>query len=230
MATKATKLPKTKQTNTPTPLNVRKSAAKRSSVSSLKSSRARIASLEAQNSKNLFAGVTVLIAAALISISVGMVSYHKYTSTNSLATQNGKGILFLHSPNTGKLAVGQTIAVAVYEDSGATPVNAVQGDITYPADKLQLVSVQNGDVFSQVAATDTSTVGLVRMARSIQAKTSSVEGAKQVATLQFKVLPISNASGTTVQLGINQATSLLVRTADSQNILRSSGTATYNLE
>jgi len=103
----------------------------------------------------------------------------------------------------------------------------LQSSIKYPAEKLALVSVQNGVVFNEEAATDTATPGLVRVARSIKAGDAAVKGAKPVVTLQFKVLSDSDSP---FQLSVDESASLLVRASDSQNILKADdGNTTFDL-
>ncbi|HEX8351014.1 MAG TPA: cohesin domain-containing protein, partial [Hymenobacter sp.] len=100
--------------------------------------------------------------------------------------------------------------------SGKQKVNALQAAVKYPSEKLELINVKGETAFSQEAATDTSTAGLVRIARSIKPGEMSVQGAKPVATLQFKVVADS-ADG--VELTVDDSASLLVRSSDNKNIL-----------
>jgi hypothetical protein len=125
--------------------------------------------------------------------------------------------MFLQSLNSADThKAGDVVDVTLYEDSGPQEVNALQSSLKYPAEKLALVSITNGVVFNQEAATDTATAGLVRVARSIKPGASPVKGVKPVVTVQFKVLEDSDSP---FQLSVDQATSLLVRSSDSQNIL-----------
>jgi hypothetical protein len=204
---------------------VRKPTASTARTSSVTSKKAAYSAV--QSGRNRFVGLAVLVAAILVAISVGLLSYHRYDINNSIpAVSDGRGILYLRPVNTTNLKAGSTVSVAVYENSGTVPVDVVQSDIQYPADKLQIMSVDTASSFPSAAATDIATPGLVRLARAIEVNTPSVQGARPVATLQFKVLQATAP----IELDIDQASSLLVRSSDSTNILPSTGSSTFELE
>jgi hypothetical protein len=182
-----------------------------------------------QESRNKFVAGAVLVAAALVAITLGLLTYtnNKDTTASMSKKDQAHGAMFLQSTDGNAVKAGSTITVQLMENSGNDPVNAVQSAVTYPEQKLEFVSVKSGEAFPQEAATDSATKGLVRIARSIKPQTPPVQGAKPIATLEFKVL--EDAQGP-IQLNIDQATSLLVRSTDNQNILAPSGNSTLEIK
>ncbi len=61
-----------------------------------------------------------------------------------LARSADAGTVYV-SPNTGSYAMGQTFSVKVTISSPAQSVNAVSGQISYPADKLRVVGLSKAD-------------------------------------------------------------------------------------
>jgi len=210
MATKTTKAPVKRSAQTST----------KASVNSKKLTASRAFWLRTR-----FIFYVVLITAALVAISVGLMTYQ---NTNSgTAAGNGAGALFLQSlDGHGSHKAGDTVTVTLYEDSGTQSVNALQAGVRYPSEKLEFVSADTGAAFPQEAATDAGTTGIVRVARSIKPGTASVKGAKPVVTLTFKVLVDSSDP---FELSIDDAASLLVRSSDNQSILGSSASNKFEL-
>lgn len=172
---------------------------------------------------------TALVTAALVALTLGLMTYQsKKDNTNNIASaSDNTGVLFLQSLESKKAYTnGETLDVTLYEDSGKQKVNALQAAVKYPADKLQLVNVKGETSFSQEAATDVATAGLVRIARSIKAGEPAQQGAKPVVTLQFKVVADSPNG---VELSIDDAASLLVRASDNSNILSQKAYNKYEL-
>lgn len=171
---------------------------------------------------------TVLIAAALVSISLGLMSYQtNKRATYAIRATNENGVFFLQSLDSdGTHKAGETIDVTLYEDSGKQEINALQAAVRYPSEKLEFVSVKSGLAFPQEAATDTSNPGLIRVARSINPGDASVKGAKPVVTFQFKVLVDSDQP---FELTIDDTASLLVRSIDNQNILGTNSVTKFEL-
>lgn len=161
-----------------------------------------------------------VLAVALLVIS--SVSYFGLRQ-NQASHAAGVGILSM-APATGSLVVGSTVNVTLYEDSGTDPVNAVQASVTYDATKLQYVSVAEGTSFPTVAATSTSTPGIIRLARGT-VPGSTATGNNAIATVTFRVL----ASSGTTSLSYDPAFSYIVRSTDNANILTSNSGASYTL-
>jgi chitodextrinase len=118
-------------------------------------------------------------------------------------------------PAAADVTSGATVAVTIRENSGTTFVNSVQSAVTFDATKLQYTGLTEGGTFTNVAATDSGTAGLVRVARSVQAGSAGVTGDNPIVTLNFKVLATSGAA----TLGINKAQSFVVESANNTDIL-----------
>jgi hypothetical protein len=178
-----------------------------------------------QRSKFLF--YVVLIAAALLAITAGLMTYDETSKTKVATSTSTTGSLFLQSlQKTGPRKAGDTLSVVLYEDSGKQEVNALQAAVRYPTDKLQFVSVKSDSAFSQEAATDTANAGLIRVARSIKPGETPVKGAKPIVTLEFRVVADTTSS---VEMTVENDASLLVRSTDNKNILGSDATIKFAL-
>jgi hypothetical protein len=164
--------------------------------------------------KKFFGGILAL-AVVLIGTSFGIYSYGSNRQEPAPKTEE-KGSIYLQAPSDEELKTNSLVKVDVYEKSGSNPINALQTAVSYPAEILSLVSVINGTAFPQDVATDTSTPGLVRVARSIKVQTPPIEGTKQIVTLQFRVIKDPTSA---VKLSVDKSASLLVRSTDNQNIL-----------
>ncbi len=95
------------------------------------------------------------------------------------------------SPATGTYNKDATITVGVYEDSGITPVSAVDFGLVYNTAKLQYLSTDTtGSQFSPVAA-PTASGGVLVMTNFINPGTvtaGNVTGRQLIANVSFKVL------------------------------------------
>lgn len=219
---------------TPTKSGSGRSPASSSSKSTPKRSRSvssRQLALHTIKQRTSFVAAAVLLAAALLAISIGMTGYNRSDtsrqtgSSAAVQTANNQASLTLKPLDHKELAPGTVIEVGMYENSLTDPVNAVQGAIKYPADKLRVVRVTTGDTFPQEAATDTASSGLVRFARSIAPQAAPVMGEKLVVTIEFEVLKTVDVAS---ELIVDKQASYLVRSTDNQNILGNS-TSSLNL-
>lgn len=86
------------------------------------------------------------------------------------------------APSATSVTAGDTVTVTISEDSGTEPVNAVQANLSYPANLLQYVSTGDNAKFDIDAQTSVSG-GTVQIARGTL---TPVTGAQAVATLTFK--------------------------------------------
>jgi hypothetical protein len=117
---------------------------------------------------------------------------------------------------------GQMVLVTVRENSVDLPVNAVQANVSYPSDKLELKYVNyTGGAFN-IQAEETKTDGLVKMARGRDGGTS-VKGDQQVATLTF----VTKSAGT-ANLGF-AAGSVVVNATTNQDVHASLMGATVSI-
>lgn len=122
--------------------------------------------------------------------------------------------LYLASSTT-TVQTNAEVSVTVHADSGSEVIRAVQTSLGYDATQLQFVGLLEEGPFTQVLASDSSTAGIVRVARGIPSDSAAVSGDNTVVTLRFKVLA---ATGTPA-ISFDESASLMVRSPDSVNIL-----------
>ncbi|HET9721926.1 MAG TPA: hypothetical protein VFP32_02755 [Candidatus Saccharimonadales bacterium] len=107
------------------------------------------------------------------------------------AVGGGSATLSL-SPASGSYTTGNTISVAIYENSGTDQVNAVQANLTYPASLLSCSdsSVSSSSAFG-VSAQSTCGSGSAQIARGT---TTAVSGSQLVATVTFTAASAGTAT------------------------------------
>jgi hypothetical protein len=96
------------------------------------------------------------------------------------------------TPSVTSTATNQMVLVHVKEDSGDLPVNAVQANINYPAEKLELKYINYTGGSFGIQAEETKTNGQVRIARG--RNNGSVTGSQHIATLTFTTKAAGTAS------------------------------------
>jgi hypothetical protein len=141
-------------------------------------------------------------------------------SYSQSAQSNASQALYF-SPDGSTVASGQTLTVQIRENSGTTAVNAVQANLSYPADKLKFNSIDTGSSAFSIAAPSNGGSGKVAIARGT---TTAVTGDQLVASVSFTV--IGNGMASLAFTG----GSALVTSADHKNLVDTLGTATYHLQ
>jgi hypothetical protein len=86
------------------------------------------------------------------------------------------------TPSSATVAIGDTFAVDIYEDSGTQDVNAAKADLTYNPNILEYVSVTSSSAFS-ISASTSGGGGSVSIDRGA---IPAVTGPQIVATVTFK--------------------------------------------
>lgn len=168
---------------------------------------------------------SILSSVAVIILVVFAGNHFLNTSSAARPNANISSPYLYLSPSSGRVAQGESKDVVVYVDSFLTPVNVVQVQLNYPSSKLTLDSISEGAAFPIIAATDVSTPGVVKLARSVDnAISPSVSGANIVATLHFKVNPTATRD---INLSFTNSESYIVRASDSANVLSTSVGATF---
>lgn len=150
-------------------------------------------------------------ASAIVAISIFSIAGVAFLVMSQATT----GVRLYIAPGETSLVSGSNVTITVHEDSLTDPVNSVQAAITYDPAQLQLVGLAESGPFSLVAATSTSTPGLVLVARSIPAGGGSVTGDNPIIALNFKVIGLSGST----TINFDATSSFVVRTADNTNIL-----------
>ena len=131
--------------------------------------------------------------------------------------------IYFNPPSQG-YGVGSTITVEVRENSGSAPVNAVQANFSYPADKLTFVSADGSASGFTTQAQSTGGNGTVSLARGV---VGNLTGDQLIAKVTFTV----SAAGT-ANLSFTTGTSL-VSASTNLNIIGSlsaDGIAVYTLQ
>lgn len=125
------------------------------------------------------------------------------------------------------MAPNTSFSVQVRENSGATGVNAVQANISYPASLLQLVSIDTTGSAFGTEAQNTGGSGSISIARGTSCSTScaSLTNDQLVVTLNFKALTTGGAATAAFTTGTS-----LVSSSTNTNILPSlSSTAGFTV-
>jgi chitodextrinase len=158
--------------------------------------------------------VNALIAAVVV-IAVGVVG------TVLLATHAaGSGVLSL-SPATANVSLGSNVSVTIYEDSGATTVNAIEADLTYDQAKLQFVSIDTStSPFNGLVARSTGGSGTVYLA---DGTSTPISGKQIVGVVTFKAI---GTGSTAVNFA---ATSGMAESTNNTDILGTMTGATYTI-
>lgn len=142
------------------------------------------------------------------------------TNTPTTVPQGSASMSF--SPNLGNLGAGQTLAMQVRINSGATNVNAVEAIVAYDSQRLEVASISyTGSAFA-TQAEETLGTGTVTIVRG---STAPVSGERLVATITFRAK--TGVSGS-VALSFTP-NSKVVASATNQNILTTRNNATITV-
>jgi hypothetical protein len=161
-------------------------------------------SLKHRNSTLL---ITIAVIVLLIVIGVAAMLSTRVAQLNTSpspaapqSTQTAASSLYL-KPADGNFSAGSTVTIEIRENSLTVPVNAVQANISYPADKLEFKSVDATTSAFGVAAEAAGSNGLVKIARGTITPTT---GDQPVAKITFTVkgasgsIPLSFATGSSL--------------------------------
>lgn len=124
------------------------------------------------------------------------------------------------SPSSKTVAQGSSFSVAVRVNTGGSKVNAVQVNLKYPTDKLDILSVSTSGSAFEISAENSKGGGSIKIGRgTLTAKSGNL----LIATLTFRAktssgsATVSSTSGTAV-----------VRSSDNTNILSGGPSGTYS--
>ena len=95
------------------------------------------------------------------------------------------------SPASGSYTTGQTITVAINENSASEAVNGVNASLTYPTSTLQFVSINGNSSGFGVDAGSTGGSGVVNISRGAIA---GITGSQLVADVSFNVISTGSAA------------------------------------
>lgn len=122
------------------------------------------------------------------------------TPSSSPKSSSLKPVFYL-SPPTNSVAIGSEVSIAVRINTNGVRVSTVQPVITYPADKLQYVSVSDeGGAFTTKQRTLAS-AGKIDLIRGVPGGSGAIQGDQLVATLKFKVVGTSGQANAAIANG-----------------------------
>ena len=125
------------------------------------------------------------------------------------------------SPSSQKLANGASLSVQIWADAGSQSVNAVQANLTYPADKLKFVNVDTTTSNFGVAAQATGGSGTITIARG---NTTALSGKQLVAKVNFTAAVGKGSAA--VGFASNSA---LISSTTNKNVLAATYGGSYSL-
>ena len=159
-----------------------------------------------------------LILAALIFALVGVVAV--YLAMASGRTRSSVSLSM--SPSSQKLTQNSDFVVTVTLDTAGKSVNAVQANISYPADKFSYVGTDSSTSSFAIQAEESQQPGSIRIARG---STSAVSGSQVVVTkLTFK--PVASSRKSTISFGSGTA---VVSSTTNTNILSNTISGQYSI-
>lgn len=127
------------------------------------------------------------------------------------------------SPRDGSVGEGSSFSVQVRLSADGEKVNAVQANLSYPADKLFLLGIDFSQSAFEVEAETLSSNGLIKIARG---QIEGISGDKPVATLNFK--PKSAMGEADVKFASGSAVAA-AQGSNSRDVLSSTEGAVFSL-
>jgi hypothetical protein len=130
------------------------------------------------------------------------------------------------SPSSGSYSIGQTFTIPVYVSSSDQAINAASGIISFPQDKLQVMSLSKAGSIMSLWVQEPSfsnTIGTINF-EGIVLNPGFIGNSGKIINITFR----AKSQGTT-PLSITSA-SILANDGKGTNILTSSGSASYNIK
>jgi hypothetical protein len=168
----------------------------------------------------LVALVLIGVVALLQSNSKNEPSKSNNGSSSSSNNVVGSAKLYI-KPANNSVATGGTMTFEVWVDTGGDPVNAVQANLTYPADKYDFSTIDSKDSAFEVQAMSTGGNGKINIARG---HIGDIKGPALVA----KVSLIAKSSKGDADVAF-VAGSAVVRSTDQKDILKDKTGGTFKV-
>lgn len=143
------------------------------------------------------------------------------------ATTRAAGATLKISPATGSYEVGGLVDVSFIVDTGDQSINAVQADVLFPADKLQVVNPVASTSFISLwvtAPTYSNTDGTIHFQGGLPTPGIKTSGGV-ISTVSFRVKAAGKAT-----IRFASTSRVLLNDGAGTNILTSSGSAEYTLK
>jgi hypothetical protein len=125
---------------------------------------------------------------------------------------SNQAILYV-SPASLKVSSGNTLAIEIWMDAKSQPVNAVQANLSYPADKFDFSSVDNSGSAFEVAAQSDGGNGSIKIARG---HVGSLSGKQLVTRVNLVAKSGTGKGNATINF---TSGSVIVRSTDNVNVL-----------
>jgi plastocyanin len=172
--------------------------------------------------KPIFVVIVVVLAAASAVTAIMISRDTKSPVSNSPGNQMSSEPSLSFSPSSQTIKAGETLTLAVWADSVDQVVNAVQSNITYPADKFELVDVIDDGSAYEIKAETTRDSGSIAIARG---HVGTLTGPQLVVKLTLKALVDTG----TAKISFTDGTAL-VSSESNQNIVSQMGSGSYSFE
>lgn len=124
------------------------------------------------------------------------------------------------SPGGSTVTQGSSFSVSVRTNTGGAKVNAVQANLSYPADKLDFLGISTGGTSFEITAEGSGGGGSIRMGRGT---VSAKSGDLLIATVSFRAKPSSGSATVSFTGG-----SAVVSSSTNKSILSGSSGGTYS--
>lgn len=112
-------------------------------------------------------------------------------------TAQALGATMSLSPGSSSVAQGNILTVSIRENSGSEPINAASATLSYPADKLDFISIGNSSAFS-IVAVNSGGGGTVKVERGAL---PAVTGSQTIATVRFRAKTNSGVANVEITSG-----------------------------
>ncbi len=167
----------------------------------------------------------IIILAVILLSAVGAAIYYmtrpEPTTPAPAAVQSGSAALSV-TPASETVQKGKTFTVTVWADTQDQSANAVQANLTYPADKLDFQSVDGSESTYEIQADSNGGGGTVTIARG---QVGGVIGKHIVAKINF----VAKVDTGTSEIKFAD-TSSIIRSTDNSNILGQTTGGNYIME
>jgi hypothetical protein len=163
-----------------------------------------------------FPGLAIVVA-----VLFGLVGVVTYLQSNALKDSTQVVSLYL-TPSSARITRGNTIAVNVMVNTLNQPVNAVQANLSYPADYLEFVAIDATNSAFSIEAQAIGGNGSVQIARG---NFQPITGAAQLATVHFRAklptrsAPVSFSSGSEI-IHATSFQNILIKTVGAKYTIR----------
>lgn len=152
---------------------------------------------------------------------IGMVAIAAWCGCGMVSVAHAQGASLYLGPATGSFSVGDIFTVSVYLNTGGQAVNAVEADLSFPPDKLQVVSPATGTSFIQIWVNQPSysnRAGTLSFQGTVPTPGINA-GAALLSTVTFRVVDTGTAvvkflDTSHVLLNNGQGTDILSQTTD----------------